>query len=234
MQLLRSTAFNIIMFGSGTLLSLWGYLVARFLPGGILPVAKLWGRICLWALRVCCGISLEAEGLEHLPAGGAVIAAQHQSALDIMIWLAIVPRPVFVFKKELKRIPLFGSLLEPAGMIPVNRGGGSSALRDMVTNASKAVAAGRQLIIFPEGTRVAYGVRGQIRNGVVALTQNVRVPVLPAATNAGMRWGRKAYGKTPGPVHVTILPPLPVGMTREQIVTRLEEVFYSGLTEAAP
>jgi 1-acyl-sn-glycerol-3-phosphate acyltransferase len=232
-QLLRSTGFNIIMFSSGALLSLWGVLVARFLPSGIVPVAKLWGRICLWGLRVCCGISLEVEGLENLPAGGAVIAAQHQSALDILIWLAIVPHPVFVFKKELKRIPLFGSLLEPSGMVPVNRGGGSSALRDMVANASKAVAAGGQLVIFPEGTRVAYGVRGQIRNGVVALTQAVTVPVLPAATNAGLRWSRKAYDKKPGPVHVKIYPALPAGLRRDEVVARLETIFYGALPEAA-
>jgi 1-acyl-sn-glycerol-3-phosphate acyltransferase len=233
-QLLRSTGFNIIMFGSGALLSLYGVFIGRFLPGGALAQARLWGRICLWGLRVCCGIAVEAEGLENLPAGGAVIAAQHQSALDILIWLTLVERPVFVFKKELKRIPLFGSLLEPSGMIPVNRGGGGTALREMVANASKAVAAGRQLVIFPEGTRVAYGVRGQIRNGVVALTQAVTVPVLPAATNAGLRWSRKAYGKSPGPVHVTIYPALPKGLRREQVVDRLEAVFYDGLTEAAP
>jgi 1-acyl-sn-glycerol-3-phosphate acyltransferase len=233
MQLLRSTGFNIIMFGSGALLSLWGVLFGRFLPGGILPIAKTWGRTCLWGLRVCCGITLEVEGLENLPAGGAVIAAQHQSALDILIWLTIVPRPVFVFKKELRRIPLFGSLLEPGGMIPVDRGGGGAALRDMVANASKAVDAGGQLVIFPEGTRVAYGVRGQIRNGVVALTQAVKVPVLPAATNAGLRWSRKAYDKKPGPVHVTILPALPKGLRREEVVARLEAVFYADLPPKA-
>ena len=226
MQLLRSTGFNIIMFGSGALLSLYGVLIGRFTPGGALPVARLWGRICLWGLRVCCGIGIEVEGLEHLPPGGAVIAAQHQSALDILIWLAIVPRPAFVFKKELRRIPLFGSLLEPAGMIPVNRGGGGAALREMVAAASTATAAGRQLIIFPEGTRVAYGKRGEIRNGVVALTQAVRVPVLPAGTNAGLRWSRKAYDKKPGPVRVTIYPPVPKGLRRQEVVTLLEDVFY--------
>jgi 1-acyl-sn-glycerol-3-phosphate acyltransferase len=226
MQLIRSTGFNIILFGSGALLSLYCVLGGRFMPGGIVRVAKLWGRTSLWGLRVCCGVTLEVTGRENLPAGGAIIAAQHQSALDILMWLTIVPRPVFVFKRELKRIPLFGSLLEPSGMISVNRGGGGSALRDMVSGAAEAAAAGGQVIIFPEGTRVAYGVRGQIRNGIVALAQAVRVPVLPAATNSGLHWGRKSYGKTAGAVHVTILPPLAPGLTREQIVARLEEEFY--------
>ena len=227
MQLLRSTGFNIIMFGSCTLLSLYCALVARFQPGGIVKVAKLWGRICLWGLRTCCGITLDVKGREHLPQGGAVIAAQHQSALDILIWLTIAERPVFVFKQELKRIPVFGSLLEASGMIPVNRGGGAAALRDMVAGAAQAVAAGGQLVIFPEGTRVPYGRHGQIRNGVVALTQAVTVPVLPAATDTGMRWGRKSFAKTPGPVHVTIHPALPPGLSRDNIVTRLETIFYA-------
>ena len=232
LQLLRSTGFNIIMFGSGALLSLYGVLVARFFAGGVLGVAKLWGRICLWGLRVCCGVDLEVEGTENLPAGGAIIAAQHQSALDILIWLAIIPRPAFVFKRELKRIPLFGSLLEPAGMIPVNRGGGGGALRDMVAGAAAAAAGGRQVVIFPEGTRVAYGVRGQIRNGIVALAQNAGVPVLPAATNSGLRWGRKDFSKSAGPVHVTILSALPEGASREEILARLEAVFYGAESRA--
>jgi 1-acyl-sn-glycerol-3-phosphate acyltransferase len=226
MQLLRSTGFNIIMFGSGALYSLFGVLTAWFSPGMPLAMAQLWGRTCLWGLRVCCGVTLEVEGAENLPQGGAIIAAQHQSALDILIWLTIVPRPAFVFKRELKRIPMFGSLLEPAGMIPVNRGGGGVALREMVTGAVAAAEAGRQVVIFPEGTRVAYGVRGQLRNGVVNLAQNVSVPVLPASTNSGARWGRKNYSKSAGLVHVTIYPALPAGLAREEILARLQEVFY--------
>lgn len=231
MRLLRSTCFNILLFGSFALLSLVCVLFTRRREG-ILRVARFWTGLCLWGLRVFCGIRLKVEGLENLPAGGAIIAAQHQSELDILLWIATIPRPVFVFKRELRRIPLFGSLLEPSGMIPVDRGGGGAALREMVAGAAAAAALGRQVIIFPEGTRTAYGARGQIRNGVVALALAGGVPVLPAVTNSGQRWGRRAYGKTPGPVHIRILPPLPPGLPREEIVARLEEAFY-GATPAA-
>ncbi len=226
MRLLRSTAYNMIMYGSGLVLSLYCLLVARFLPGGLLKIARLWGRVCLWGLRVCCGITVEVEGLEHLPQGGVVIAAQHQSAVDALIWLTILQQPVFVFKKELQRLPLFGALLEPAGMIKVNRGGGGQALREMVTGAGLALARGGQVVLFPEGTRVAYGKRGQIRHGIVALAQSAHVPVLPAATNTGLRWGRKVFAKSPGPVRVIIHPGLQAGLSREEILARLEEVFY--------
>ncbi len=232
MRLLRSTCFNIIMFGSGALLSIWCAMAGRFLPEGIVRAARLWGRICLWGLRVCCGIAVEVEGRENLPPGGAIIAAQHQSALDIFIWLSLVPHPVFVFKKELRRVPVFGGLMEPAGMIAVDRGGGGPALREMLAKAANAVQAGRQIVIFPEGTRVAHGVRGRIKNGIIALAQQSSAPVLPAATNSGLRWGRKAYGKHPGPVRVAIFPPLPPGLTREETVQRLEEVYYGDLPVA--
>ena len=226
MRFIRFAAFEAIMLGSGTVLSLWAACIGQFLPGSIVSMARLWGRVCLWALRVCCGITVKAEGLEHLPEGGAVIAAQHQSALDILIWLTLLPRPAFVFKKELRRIPVFGWLLEPAGMIPVNRGGGRAALREMVTGAKHAAETGRQVVIFPEGTRVAPGVRAQLRHGIAAVAQAVQVPVLPAATDSGLRWGRNSFGKTAGTVHVWVLPAVPQGLRREEMLHRLETVYY--------
>jgi len=226
MRFIRFAAFQAIMIGSGTVLSLWAACIGQFLPGGIIRVAQFWGRICLWGLRVCCGITVKAEGLEHLPEGGAVIAAQHQSALDILIWLTVLPRPAFAFKKELKRIPIFGWLLEPAGMVPVDRSGGRAALREMVTGAKHAAETGQQLVIFPEGTRLAPGVRGQLRPGIAAVAQAVPVPLLPAATDSGQRWGRNAFSKSAGTVHVRVLPALPQGLKRQELLHRLETVYY--------
>jgi 1-acyl-sn-glycerol-3-phosphate acyltransferase len=228
--MLRSLVFNILMFGSGALLSLWGVSGGRFLPGGALSIARLWGRICIWGLRVICNIPLQVEGLDTLPKGGIVIAAQHQSAMDILVWLALLERPAFVFKKELRRIPMFGALLEPAGMIPVNRGGGGQALRAMVTGVRKAVADGRQVVIFPEGTRATYGVRSEIRHGITALVQSAGGPVLPAFTDAGRRWSRRAFHKEPGPVQVKIYPALPKGLPREAVLARLAEIYYGPQT----
>ena len=111
----------------------------------------------------------------------------------------------------------------------VARGGGSKALREMVAGASKAASAGHQVIIFPEGTRMTYGVRGQVRNGIVLLTNAVTVPVVPVATNSGKHWSRKAYGKIPGVVHVTLHPALPGGLPRDALLARLDKVFYDGL-----
>lgn len=226
MRFLRAALFQTVMLGSGTLLSLWAACFAQFRPDGILRTAQLWARLCLWALRVCCGVTVKVEGLEHLPAGGAVIAAQHQSALDILIWLTLLPRPAFAFKRELRRIPVFGWLLAPAGMIPVNRGGGRAALRELVAGAKQAAVAGRQVVIFPEGTRVAPGRRGELRQGIVAVAQSVTVPVLPAATDSGKSWGRNAFSKTPGVVHVWLHPPLPPELSRGELLRRLAQIYY--------
>lgn len=226
MRFLRHTAFQTIMIASGTVLSLWAACFAQFRKDGIVHTAQLWARICLWALRVFCGVTVKAEGLENLPKGGAIIAAQHQSALDILIWLTLVPRPAFAFKRELRRIPIFGWLLEPAGMIPVNRGGGRAALREMVTGSKHAVEAGHQVIIFPEGTRMAPGVRGELRHGIVAVAQTVPAPLLPAATDSGTCWGRNSFNKTAGTVHIWLRPALPRGLKREALLRELEAVYY--------
>lgn len=231
MQPLRSFAFNAVMWGSGAMFSLWSFFIGRHRQDGILHAAQRWGRVSLWALRVFCRITIEAKGLELVPDGGCVVAAQHQSALDILIWLTLLRRPAFVFKTELRRIPVFGPMLEPAGMIPVDRGGGRKALLGMVERARQAVAEGRQVVIFPEGTRVAYGVRGEIRHGIAALTQGVEAAVLPAATDSGLRWGKRAFNKRPGPVHVSLYPSVANTLTREQLLETLGQLYYNQVTE---
>jgi 1-acyl-sn-glycerol-3-phosphate acyltransferase len=214
------------MYGSGIVLSLAGLVLWKLAPRRLAMIPSLWSRICLRALALCCGTRLRMINPELLPAGKVVIAAQHQSALDILIWLAILPRPAFVFKQELMKIPLFGALLMPAGMIPVDREGAAPALRKMVTACRAALAEGRQVIIFPEGTRVAPGARGHLHPGVVALARATYAPVIPAATDSGLRWGARAFGKTPGPVTVKLFPPLTPGMRREDLIAELTEVFY--------
>ncbi len=214
------------MIVSGLMLSLWGTGLRVIAPQRLTRLAQFWARLCLAALRLCCGIDIRVAGLENLPAGGAIIAAQHQSALDILVWLVALPYPALVFKQELKKIPFFGPLLAPAGMIPVDRGGGSAALRKMLQDCRAAAAEGRQVVIFPEGTRVAPGARVALQPGIVALAKSAGVPVLPAVTDSGQCWGPRAFTKTPGTVRVTLLPALPAGLPREQLVAELTTLYY--------
>ncbi len=225
--LLRSLAFNIAMVLSGFVLSVWGHVLLRFAPHPrMVNVPKRWARFCLFALRVFCGIKVTVQGTEHIPEGSAIIAAQHQSALDILVWLAVLPNPALVFKQELGKIPLFGSLLRPTGMISVDRDGGANALRKMIADCRAALASGRQVLIFPEGTRVPYGQRVLLHTGIVAIAKGAAAPVIPAATDSGRRWAPRAFHKTPGPVGVKIYAPLPAELRREDVIAQITEVFY--------
>lgn len=214
------------MVASGTVLSLWGVLALRIAPRRVAGLPHLWARYVVTALRLCCGIDIRLVNPELLPEGAAIIAAQHQSALDIFIWLALLPRPAFVFKQELANIPLFGRLLVPCGMVPVQRGGGARALRQMVTDCRAALERGQQVVIFPEGTRVSPGARVSLRSGIASLAKSTGAPVIPAATDSGLRWGPRAFHKTAGPARVKLFPPLGENIARDGILPELSRIFY--------
>ncbi len=227
MILLRSVAFNIAMFGGGAVLSLWGTMLRAIGDTDLVRVPRLWGRFCLHALALLCRIRVDVIGAENLPrGGGALIAAQHQSALDILIWLALLPRPAYVLKQELQKIPLFGPLLVPSGMIAIDRAGGAGSLRGMVADCRAAIADGRQIVIFPEGTRVAWGETVTLQPGIVALAKALNVPVIPAATDTGRRWPRRAFVKTPGPARVKLYPALSASLPRAEMLAALTRHFY--------
>jgi 1-acyl-sn-glycerol-3-phosphate acyltransferase len=227
MTMLRSLLFNIVMFSTGSALSLYGRVLLWFAPGRVIDLGMLWARISLRALALLCGIRIRVSGAEYLPrAGAGLIAAQHQSAFDTLVWLTLLPRPAYVLKRELLKLPLLGPLLIPSGFIAVDRAGGVVALRKMVADCRRAIAAGRQIVIFPEGTRVPAGERGVVQPGVVALALALDLPVIPVATDSGLFWGRAAFTKYPGELKIKIFEPLPRGTRRAEVIRRLTECFY--------
>jgi 1-acyl-sn-glycerol-3-phosphate acyltransferase len=162
-------------------------------------------------------------GAEHLPrSGAALIAAKHQSAFDTLVWLLLVPDACYVLKKELLFIPLWGWLARKARMIAVDRKAGSKALRQMLAEAQAAAKEGRQIVIFPEGTRVAPGQRVPYQPGIVGLAGALKLPVVPVATDSGLCWPRRGFIKRPGVVTVAVLPPLPARMPRQALLPALE------------
>lgn len=169
-------------------------------PRHVIDVAKLWARVLVAAVRVICGIHLEVRGLEHIPKGAALIASRHQSAFDTFVWLTLLPRCCYVFKDELLRIPLFGSLIKATGMISVDRRAGGAAIRSLLRQAKNAVQNRRQIVIFPEGTRSEPGSPGSLQSGVAALASHTGLPVIPVSTDSGKCWGRRAFRKTPGTI----------------------------------
>ena len=231
MRFLRALLFNafflLLTLGLG-LVGIAIRLVARRQAFGL---ARAWIRITVSALRMLGGIRIVATGLEHIPVGAAVIASEHQAGIDTLLWFTLVPRPSYVMKRELRRIPLVGKLLEPAGMIPVNRGGGAAALRDLLRRTGDAVRDGRQIVIFPEGTRSLPGARGAVLPGIAALA-SLGVPVIPAATDSGHAWGRgmllRLRGGTRDVIRVHLEPPLPPTAGRAALLRAIEGAWDRG------
>jgi 1-acyl-sn-glycerol-3-phosphate acyltransferase len=223
MLVLRSLLFNAAFFGL-TALACLAFLPLLAAPRRwSLAVIRLWARAVVALLRGLCGVRLRVEGREHLPAGGpALIAAKHQSAFDTIVWFTLLPDAVYVLKAELFRIPVWGWHARHAGMIGVDRQGGAKALRGMLHEARAAAAEGRQIVIFPEGTRVPPDARAPYQPGVVALAQATGLPVIPAATNSGRVWGRRSFLKRPGEILLRVLPPLPPGLPRAELLPALE------------
>ena len=222
MTTLRSLLFNIYFIGGTALTIIVGVPMLAFPPPLLIRFIGFWARSMLGGLRVICGVRLEVKGMENLPPGGSIIAAKHQSAFDTMVWLILLPACAYVLKKELLDIPVWGWFARRCGHLAVDREGGGTALRALVRAAKLRFAEGRPVVIFPEGTRTAPGERLTYQPGVAALAAG-GVPVVPVATDSGRLWGRRAFRKSPGVIHVSILPPLPAGLPRAALMTALED-----------
>ena len=226
MTLLRAIVFNAYFFSITTIFCIAGLPLRLVARSRIFALARTWAGLVIWGARRICGIRVVVTGLEHLPANGAaLLACQHQSAFDTLIWMILVPAPSYVVKQELTRIPLFGPLLGLAGMIPVDRRAGATAIRSLLQATREARRAGRQMVIFPEGTRVAPGERAPLQPGIAAIATHLDMPVNPVATDSGLRWGRRAFLKYPGDIHVMVGRQIPAGTHRSQLLAGIEEFW---------
>jgi 1-acyl-sn-glycerol-3-phosphate acyltransferase len=156
----------------------------------------------------------------------------HQSAFDTLVWLTLVPRCCYVMKQELLRIPLLGPLMGKTGMIAVDRAAGAASMRHLLREADRAVREVRQIVIFPEGTRGAPGQLLPLQPGVAALAARTGLPVIPVVTDSGLRWGRRAFHKHAGVIHIRLCPPIAAGTPREILMRQLDSVFRSGVVSA--
>jgi 1-acyl-sn-glycerol-3-phosphate acyltransferase len=219
---LRSLLFNVLFYLNLVVLLLAAIPTIIMPRGAILWVAKLWGRSTLWLLRNVCGIGVEWRGMEKIPSGGILIAAKHQSTWETFALLTLFPDPAYVIKRELTWIPFFGWYAKHAGMIPVDRGAGKSALSGMMVEAHAALAEGRQIIIFPEGTRRAAGAEPKYKFGVAHLYAEAGVPCLPVALNSGLFWARRGFRRFPGTITVEFLDPIAPGLERAAFFAKLQ------------
>lgn len=220
--LLRSIIFN-VLFYLNTLILLILALPTFFLPyRAIIWVATTWGRINLVLLRVVCGVKIEVRGREKIPKGPILVAAKHQSAWETFALLPLFDNPTFIVKRELQWIPIFGWLMVKARMVPVDRSAGSEALVGMIARARTEFAAGRQLIIFPEGTRRPAGAEPRYKLGIARLYAAMGVACVPVALNSGLFWPRRSILRIPGTVVIEILDPIQPGLDKDIFFERLK------------
>lgn len=220
--ILRSIVFNFLFY-----LVLVVYLIAA-LPTLVMPrraiiaVARFWGRTNIWLLRVVCDLKVEFTGLEKIPPGPLIVASKHQSMWETFALLPLFPDPTFIMKRELMWIPFFGWYTWKGGMIAVDRGKGSQALADMTVRARIEIRRGRQLIIFPEGTRRPPGGEPAYKFGVAHLYADIGVPCLPVALNSGLFWPRRSFLRYPGVIRVVLLDPIQPGLDKQAFFARLQ------------
>jgi 1-acyl-sn-glycerol-3-phosphate acyltransferase len=224
MIVVRSLLFNVAFFAWTAVMSVITFATLRLRRGPHLvhAFASIWSRVVFALLRGLCGVDHRILGLENLPRGPCILASKHQSAWDTMIFAHVVKSPCFVLKRELLQVPVFGWILRLAGMIAVDRDGGSSALKRMVAEARRCLAEGRAIVIFPEGTRVAPGESRPYLPGVAALYVALGVPVVPVGLNSGLFWRRRSFLKRPGCILLELLPPIEPGLRRREFMARLE------------
>lgn len=219
----RSFLFAIWLFVGSAILCI------LFIPSYILPRAvvrsllRFWGFFVLFGLRWLCDVKVEVRGREHAPRGPALIAAKHQSMLDICANFTVLPDVCFVMKKELLAIPLFGWYALKCGMIPVDREGHSAALKKLVADSQDRMKDDRQVVIFPEGTRTRPGADPAYKPGVAALYRDLGLPCTLVATNSGEHWPAKGFTRYPGVVVYEYMPALPAGLKRGQFMAEMQD-----------
>jgi 1-acyl-sn-glycerol-3-phosphate acyltransferase len=222
MTAFRSGLFNVVFYGLTTLMAISGLPLLLGPRRWTCGWRNLWIKLSLWCLTWSVGLRHEVRGLEHLGDGQVLVAAQHQSAWETLALHLAIDDPALALKRELYRIPLFGWYLSKVKMAAIDRSGGASALKRMVTDARRLADAGRPLLIFPQGTRVSPGTKAPYLPGVFALYKALGRPCVPVALNSGFFWGRAAFTKRPGTITLAFLEPIAPGLSRAEFMTTLE------------
>jgi len=222
MAALRSLLFNVGYY-------LWTALFLSIgLPVTLLPYpavyrfGRMWVTVILWLSKALVGLSYRVVGLEHRVEGPAIYAVKHQSTWDTLVFPLYLHYPAYVVKRELILLPIFGFYLLRAGMIPVDRAGRASALKRMMRAAESRRDQGRDILIYPEGTRLPPGAHRAYQPGIAALYGHLDLPVVPVALNSGLFWGRRTFIKKSGIITLEFLPAIPPGLPRKQFMAELE------------
>ena len=219
---LRSIIFNIAFYVNLILFLLVGSVFFFTPRKWSIEALKTWARTSLWLLRVICNIRIDVRGLANIPQGPLLVAGKHQSLWETFAVLPYLNDPCMVLKKELSWIPFFGWFIFKFRMIAVERSAGSAALRKLMARGVEELAAGRQIVIMPEGTRQAPDAPPNYKPGAAALYGKLNCACVPFALNSGVFWPRRKFLRYPGTIVLEFLAPIPAGLPRKAFQERLE------------
>jgi 1-acyl-sn-glycerol-3-phosphate acyltransferase len=225
MSAVRALAFNLVFWIGTVIFGIAGLPFLLTPRRTSMRFGRFWAQAVLFALKWIVGLDGEIRGRENIPRGACLIAMKHQSMFDTLMLPPLLGDPAVVIKRELQYVPFYGWYATRAGSIFIDRKGGASALRRMVGAAKRAVAASRPVVIFPQGTRTMPGQpieTAPYLPGIAALYRELAVPLVPAAVNSGMYWGRRAFMKRRGRIIVEFLEPIPPGLPRHEVMATLE------------
>jgi 1-acyl-sn-glycerol-3-phosphate acyltransferase len=218
MAAFRSLVYAAIFYPVTLLWVLAGLAASLFAEKPTLAVALSWVDVQHWLTRHVLGIRVRIEG--EIPSGTHLIAVKHQSIFETLEMVRLTNLPIIVMKKELAEIPLFGSMTRRYGVIPVERSAGAKGLRSLVEEGRQAVASGRPVIIYPEGTRVPVGETPPLKSGFAALYRALGLPVIPVAVDSGKVWGRGFVHRS-GTVTFKVGETIPAGLPRKDVEERV-------------
>lgn len=234
MQIVRSKLFDayLVVWTSlfaPAMLALW--LAGK--PGRPMRIAtRVWSRGILVGLRHIVGLSHVERWRDRVPAAPCLIVANHQSEWETIAFLVLVPNVAIVAKRELLRVPIVGWFLQHSPMILIDRDRGTSAMRIMLDESRAALAAGRSVLVFPEGERKAADAPIEFKRGIEILYSKLGATVLPVTVNSGRFWGAGQPYKRAGTITVSYLDPIPPGLAAREFTRRAEGSIQAALASA--
>jgi len=225
--IIRSVLFHIAFYINCTFWFI-AAMIAWVLPSdAMMWFARAWARSSLFLHEKITGARVEFRGVERIPTGPVLVAAKHYSAWETMALLLFFPKATYILKRELLRLPLFGWHLLKGEQVPIDRGQRAQALVKMQGRAKIAIDKGRQMLIFPEGTRRKVGAPPDYKYGVARLYAQLGVPCVPVAMTSGLAWPRNTLLHYPRPILVEFLEPIPAGLDPNVFFERMRDVIES-------
>lgn len=234
-QWLCSALYTVFMVASGIVaatliaLSFWRRPEQKF------SMVRTWARMNMWVLARLCGLTYVVEGAENVPDRAAVVLQKHSSAWETIAGIIYYPTHTWVLKRELMWVPLLGWALAALNAVPINRQGRGQAVQQVIERGAERLRAGINVMIYPEGTRVALGETRRFGRSGALLAVNAGAPVVPIAHNAAEFWPRRATLKRPGTVRVCIGPPIETaGRSSEEVTAEAKAWIEATMARISP